>query len=79
MGFSRQEYWSGLPLPSPGRQYGDSLIKLGIKPPCDPTIPLLGIYPEDNKIEGDTCIPLHHYLQYLEHGSNLDVHQKMNG
>ena len=21
MGFSRQEYWSGVPLPSPGRQY----------------------------------------------------------
>ena len=25
MGFSRQEYWSGVPLPSPERQYGDSL------------------------------------------------------
>ena len=27
MGFSRQEYWSGLPLPSPGEQYGDTLKK----------------------------------------------------
>ena len=26
------------------RRYGDSLKKLGIKPPYDPTIPLLGIY-----------------------------------
>ena len=25
--------------------------KLGIKPPYDPAIPLLGIYPEENKIE----------------------------
>ena len=34
------------------------LKKLGIKPPYDPTIPLLGIYPEENKIEKRTCIPL---------------------
>ena len=34
------------------------LKKLGIKPPYDPAIPLLGIYPEENKIEKDTCIPL---------------------
>ena len=34
MGFSRQEYWSGVPLPPPG------------------------IYPEETKIERDTCIPL---------------------
>ena len=31
---------------------------LGIKPPYDPAIPLLGIYPEETKIEKDTCIPL---------------------
>ena len=34
------------------------LIKLGIKPPYDPAIPLLGVYPEETKIERDTCIPL---------------------
>ena len=34
------------------------LKKLGIKPPYDPTIPLLGIYPEETKIERHTCIPL---------------------
>ena len=34
------------------------LKKLGIKPPYDPAIPLLGIYPEQTKIEKDTCIPL---------------------
>ena len=34
------------------------LKKLGIKPPNDPAIPLLGIYPEETKIEKDTCIPL---------------------
>ena len=31
---------------------------LGIKSPYDPAIPLLGIYPEETKIEKDTCIPL---------------------
>ena len=34
------------------------LKKLGIKPPYDPAIPLLGIYPEKTKIKKDTCIPL---------------------
>ena len=33
------------------------LKKLGIKPPYDLAIPLLGIYPEETKIEKDTCIP----------------------
>ena len=34
------------------------LKKLGIKPPYDLAIPLLGIYAEETKIEKDTCIPL---------------------
>ena len=34
------------------------LKKLGIKPPYDSAIPLLGIYCEGTKIERDTCIPL---------------------
>jgi len=56
------------------------LKKLGIKLPYYPTIPLLGLYPEETKIEKDTCTPtfMQHYLQYLEHGSNLDVHQQMH-
>ena len=29
---------------------------LGIKPPYDPAIPLLGIYPEKTKIERETFI-----------------------
>ena len=33
-------------------------IKLIIKPPYDPAIPLLGIYSKETKIERDTCIPL---------------------
>ena len=32
--------------------------KLGIKPPYDPAIPPLGIYPEETKIEKDTCTPM---------------------
>ena len=34
------------------------LKKLGIKPPYDPSVPLLGIYPEETKIEKHTCLPL---------------------
>ena len=33
------------------------LKNLGIKPPYDPAIPLLGIYSEETKIEKDTGIP----------------------
>ena len=32
--------------------------KLVIKPPYDPEIPLLGTYPQEARIEKDTCIPL---------------------
>ena len=50
-----------------GRQYGDSFKKkkLGIKPPYDPAIPLLSIYPEETKTRKDTCsshCSLQHYL-----------------
>ena len=34
------------------------LKKLGIKPPYDPAIPLLGVYPEETKVEKYTCILL---------------------
>ena len=34
------------------------LKKVGTKLPYDPEIPLLGIYPEETKIEKDVCIPL---------------------
>ena len=34
------------------------LKKLERKPKHDSAIPLLGIYPEETKIEKDTCIPL---------------------
>jgi len=34
------------------------LEKLGIKSSYDPAIPLLGIYPEETKIEKDACIPM---------------------
>ena len=34
------------------------LKKLGIKPPYDPATPLLGIYPEEHRVDINTCIPL---------------------
>ena len=34
------------------------LKKLGIKPWYDPAMALLGIYPEETRVEKDTCIPL---------------------
>ena len=52
------------------------LKKLGIKPPYDSAVPLLGIYPEETKIvkaHVSHC-SLQHYLQQLEHGNSLGVH-----
>ena len=34
------------------------LKTLEIKPPYDPAVPLLGIYPEETKTTKDTCIQL---------------------
>ena len=34
------------------------LKKLGIDLPYDPAIPLLGIHPEETRIERDTCTPV---------------------
>ena len=34
------------------------LKKLGLKPPYDPAIPLLGIYPEETKMKNDTYTPM---------------------
>ena len=53
--------------------------KLGIKPSHDPAIPLLGIHPEETKIEKDTCIgmfiaALFTIARTLDIGSKLDVH-----
>ena len=33
-------------------------LKIEMKPPYDPAIPLLGIYPEETKTEKDTCTPM---------------------
>ena len=57
------------------------LKKLGIKPPYDPAIPLLGIYPEETKTEKYTCIPLFIAALFTidRTGSNLDFLQQMNG
>ena len=42
----------------PWRTVWRFLKNLEIELPYDLAIPLLGIYPEENKIEIDTCIPL---------------------
>ena len=57
------------------------LKKLGIKPPYDTAIPLLGIYPEETKIEKDTCIPLFIAALFTiaRRWKQPDVHQQMNG
>ena len=54
------------------------LKTLGTKPPYDSAIPLLGIYPEETKIEKETCIQLFiaALLTIAKHGGNLVIHQQ---
>ena len=56
-------------------------LKTWNKLPYDPPIQLLDIYPEEIKIEKDTCISLliTALFTIAEHGSNLDLHRQMNG
>ena len=66
------------------RRYRDSLKKTKgkkQKTPYDPAIPLLGIYPEETKIERDTCIPLFIAALFTiaRRWKQPDVHQQMNG
>ena len=55
----------------------------GIKPPYDPAIPLLDIYPEETKIEKGTCIPLFTAALFTIARTwkqlSMVVHQQMNG
>ena len=58
------------------------LKNLRIKPPYDPAIPLLGIYPEGTKIERDTCIPLFIAALFTiarTWNQPRDIHRQMNG
>ena len=55
-----------------------SFKKLGIKPPYDLAIPLLGIYPEETKLEKDTCIPwfIAALFTIARTQKQLEVHQQ---
>ena len=57
------------------------LKKLGIKLPYDLATPLLAIYPEETKIEKDTCIPFFTATLFTiaRTWKQLDAHQQMNG
>ena len=51
-------WWEGKLIQRLWKMIWRFLKKLGIKPPYDPAIPLLGIHPKETKIEKYTCIPL---------------------
>ena len=51
-------WWEYKLVQSLWRPVSRFLKKLGIRPPYEPAIPLLGIYPEEAGVEKDTCIPL---------------------
>ena len=59
MGFSRQEYWSGVPSPSPMENSIEVPQKTKkIELLYDPAIPLQDIHRDKTIIQKDTCIPM---------------------
>ena len=58
-------WWESKLIQPPWKTVQKFLKKLGMKPPYDPAIPLLGIYPEETQTERDPCIhcSLEHSLQ----------------
>ena len=51
-------WWECKLIQPPWKMVWRFLKKLEIKPPYCPAIPLLGIYPEETRVEKDTCVPL---------------------
>ena len=51
-------WWECKSIQPPWKTVWRFIKKLGIKTPYDPEILLLGIYPEEIKIEKDTCTPM---------------------
>ena len=64
-----------------GRQYRDYFKKLGIKPPKDPAIPLLGVYPEETKTERH-MYPIVHcstiYNSYNMEATEMSINKRMD-
>ena len=55
-------------------------LKVAIKRPCYPKIPLLGIYPEETITGKETCTPVFFAALFtIARAWKLDVHQQMNG
>ena len=57
------------------------LKKHGIKIPCEPTVPLLGIHPEESTTEKDTCTQMFIAALFTiaRTWKHLDVHGLMSG
>ena len=51
-------WWEGKLIQPLWKTVWRFLKKLGMKSPYDPEIPLLSIYPEETRIERDTCTPV---------------------
>ena len=75
-------YWWECKLVQPWwKTVGSFLRKLRLELPCDPVIPLLGIYLNKiivQKIHTPLCSQ-HQYSQYSSHRNNLNVHWQING
>ena len=74
-------WWECKSIQPLGKMVGRFLKKLGIKPPYDPAIPLLDIYPEETKIEKYPSIPLFIAALFTiaRTWKQPRVHQQMNG
>ena len=73
-------WWEYKVIQSLWRTVWRCLKKLGIKLPYDPTIPLLGIHPEETITEKETCTPVFFVALFtIARVWKPNVHQQMNG
>ena len=71
-------WWECKLIQTLGKMVWKFFKKTRLKPPYDPAIPLLGIYPEETKIEKDTCIPLFIAAQFTIARTWKQCHQQMS-
>ena len=71
-------WWECKLIQTLGKMVWRFLKKLVIKPPYDLAIPLLGINPQETRVEKDTCIPLFIAAQFTIARTWKQCHQQMS-
>ena len=73
MGFSRQEYWSGLPFPSPGIEPRSPTLQVDSSPSEPPGKPNLVLHYLSEFAQIDVYVSITCYICIIIHGITLNI------